>query len=152
MLTKPRYLCETYDKYHTLIPSSATDRIKVQQWVHAAEATFALHALAILYARRNIPADASAGVLEAAEAGMAANVRNDFAWLEKELGASTGRFLVGDRVTAADVMMQFSVAFILKRGLGVKEGEEGERVRKWMEACEGSEGYRRAVERTGHRL
>jgi glutathione S-transferase len=83
---------------------------------------------------------------------MAVNVRNDFAWLEQELAESKGGFLVGDRVTVADVMMLFSVQFILKRELGVKEGEIGEKTREWVKQCEGSEGYRRAVERSGYRL
>jgi glutathione S-transferase len=82
---------------------------------------------------------------------MSANVQNDMSWLETELSLSDGRFLCGDEVTAADIMMQFSVEFILARELGTK-GKEWPNVNKWMEACKGTEGYKRAVAKTGHKL
>ncbi|KAL5373349.1 hypothetical protein DPSP01_012791 [Paraphaeosphaeria sporulosa] len=80
------YLCSTYDAQHKFIPSSTTERIKVLQWLHAAEATFLLHALAITYVRWNIPSSAAEqGVLEQMEAGLAVNVQKDLDWLETEL-------------------------------------------------------------------
>lgn len=54
-------------------------------------------------------------------------------------------------VTAADIMMQFSADFILARELGTK-GKEYPAIRKWLEACKGTEGYQKAVEKTGHKL
>jgi glutathione S-transferase len=128
-------LCETYDKEGKMLPKNAKDRVKVLQWVHAAEATFALHALAILYARWNIPKDAPKGTVEAAEKGMSVNVQNDMAWLERELAQSSGKFLVGDQPTAADVMMQFSIDFIQARQLGT-QGKEWPNITKWKKACE----------------
>jgi glutathione S-transferase len=134
-----------------MLPHDAKERIKVRQWVHAAEATFALHALAILYARWNIPKDAPEGTVEAAEKGMSTNVQNDLSWLETELSLSSGQFLCGDHVTAADVMMQFSAEFIIARELGT-QGKEYSNINKWLEACKNTEGYKRAVEKTGHKL
>jgi glutathione S-transferase len=144
------YLCETYDKSHRLLPEDPAQRIKVRQWVHAAEATFALHAIAILYARWNIK-DAPEGTIEAAEKGMSVNVQNDMSWLETELSLSQGQFLCGESVTAADIMMQFSAEFIIARDLGTN-GKEWPNINKWLEACKGTEGYKRAVEKTGHKL
>lgn len=48
-----RYLLEQYDTNSKLLPpkSNPVDRYKAYEWVHAAEGTFMLHALAILYAR-----------------------------------------------------------------------------------------------------
>jgi glutathione S-transferase len=138
-----------YDTEHKLMPADPVQRVKVRTWIHAAEATFALHALAILYARWHIKDAPDA--LAAAEQAMAANVVNDFSWLETELSLSQGRFLCADHVTAADCMMQFSVRFALERELGTGE-REWPGIRRWLDACEGTEGYRRAVERTGHRL
>ncbi|KAF1913458.1 glutathione S-transferase [Ampelomyces quisqualis] len=132
------------------ISDEPAQRVKVRQWVHAAEATFALHALAILYARWNIK-DAPEGTVEAAEKTMSANVHNDMSWLETELSLSTGQFLCGEYVTAADIMMQFSADFIIARELGIK-GKEYPNTNKWLEACKNTDGYRRAVQRTGHRL
>lgn len=145
------YLCETYDKEGRLLPHDPAQRVKVRQWVHAAEATFALHALAILYARWNIPADAPKGTVEATEQGMAANVQNDLSWLETELSLAQGDFLCGEHVTAADVMMQFSAEFILARELGT-QGREYPNINKWLDACRNTDTYKRAVEKTGHKL
>jgi glutathione S-transferase len=144
------YLCETYDKAGKLLPTDPSQRVKVRQWIHASEATFALHALAILYARWNIK-DAPEGTIEAAEERMSVNVQNDMSWLETELSLSQGQFLCGDHVTAADIMMQFSAEFILARELGTG-GKEWPNVNKWLEACRKTEGYQRAIKKTGHKL
>ncbi|KAF2814917.1 thioredoxin-like protein [Mytilinidion resinicola] len=149
------YLCEKYDKENRLIPSSVNEpaRVKVQQWIHASEATFALHGIAVLYARWTLPeaVKADGRTLEAMEAQMAGNVQNDIDWLEAELKASKGRFLLGDEVTAADIMMHFSLSFILARQLGTK-GRSWPAVEKWLGDCEGTEGFRRAVGKTGHKM
>jgi glutathione S-transferase len=144
------YLCETYDKEGRLLPTDPAQRVKVRQWMHAAEATFALHALAILYARWHIK-DAPDGTIEAAEQSMSANVQNDMSWLETELSLSSGKFLCGDHVTAADIMMQFSAEFIIQRELGTL-GKEWPNINKWLERCRNTESYRKAVEKTGHKL
>lgn len=150
-LTHGSYLCETYDKTGKLLPQDPKERIKVRQWIHASEATFALHAISILYARWNIPKDVPEGTVEATEKGMSANVQNDLSWLETELSLSTGRFLCGDHVTAADIMMQFSADFILIRELGT-QGKEYPNINKWLEDCKNTDSYKRAIEKTGHKL
>jgi glutathione S-transferase len=144
------YLCETYDKSNRLLPTDPVQRNKVRQWVHAAEATFALHGLGILYARWHV-IDAPEGTVERAEERMSANVQNDLSWLESELSLSSGKFLCGDHVTAADVMMQFSADFILMRELGT-QGKEWPNINKWLDACKNTDSYKRAVEKTGHKL
>ena len=119
------------------------------RWLHASEATYALHALAILYTRwfgTDNPAAA-----EKIEEGMSVNVCKDMDFLEAELGKSKGKFLVGDSVTVADCMMLFSAQFILARQLGTK-GKKWERIEKWVADCENTESYRRAAEQTGHKL
>ncbi|KAF2034484.1 glutathione S-transferase [Setomelanomma holmii] len=133
-----------------LMPTDPAQRIKVRQWVHAAEATFALHALAILYARWHIK-DAPEGTIEEAEKSMSANVQNDLSWLETELSLSHGQFLCGDHVTAADIMMHFSAMFIFARELGT-QGKEYPNIKKWLKSCEDSPAYKRAVDKTGHKL
>jgi glutathione S-transferase len=122
----------------------------VRQWIHAAEATFVLHALAILYARWHIK-DAPEGTIEAAEERMSANVQNDMSWLETELSLSSGEFLCGDHLTAADIMMQFSAHIILGAKLGT-QGKEWPSVNKWLELCQNTDSYKRAVEKTGHKM
>lgn len=102
-----------------LIPKDVKQRVKVLQWIHAAEGTFMLHAIAITYARWNIPED-SPDILAQAEEGFSVNVQNDLDWLETELSLSSGPFLCGDKVTAADMMMQFSIDLILVTKLGTQ--------------------------------
>ena len=59
--------------------------------------------------------------------------------------------MCGIHVTAADVMMQFSVEFIIAIELGT-QGKEHPSILKWMEACRSTETYKRAVKKTGHKL
>lgn len=150
MLRLYSYLCETYDKEGKLLPTDPAQRVKVRQWVHASEATFALYALAILYTRWNVK-DVPEDALQAAEERMAVNVQNDMSWLETELSLSSGQFLCGNHVTAADVMMQFSAEFILVREFGTL-GKEWPNINKWLEACKKTDSYQRAVKKTGHQL
>ena len=147
-----RYLCEKYDKDHRLIPTESARRIKVLQWIHASEATFMLHSLAITYTRWNIPEHGKQnGDLEAMEKGLSVNVQNDLDWLETELSLSHSKFLCGDNVTAADTMMHFSADFIMRTKLGT-QGRTWPNIEKWLKACEETETYQRAVKKTGHRI
>lgn len=150
------YLCEQYDAAKRLIPDTNSQylRTKVLSFVHASEADLALHALAILYARWQFPEplkQSNPAALQEMEDNMSPNVQNDLDWLEGELSRSTGRFLVGDSITAADVMMHFSVQFIFARELGTK-GKQWPKIKDWLQRCEASESYRRAVEKSGHTL
>jgi glutathione S-transferase len=144
-----RYLCEKYDPSSKLLPKDSATRVQCLRWVHAAEATYALHALAILYTRW-FGADNPAAA-EKTEEGMSVNVCKDMDFLEKELGKSKGKFLIGDNVTVADCMMLFSAQFILARQLGTK-GKKWEKIEKWIANCEATESYKRALEKTGHKL
>jgi len=54
-------------------------------------------------------------------------------------------------LTAADMMMLFSVQFILARELGTK-GKSWKKVNEWVERCEATESYKKAVEKSGHTL
>ncbi|KAJ9614076.1 hypothetical protein H2200_002212 [Cladophialophora chaetospira] len=151
------YICETYDTSNHLIPKDPKTRAKVREWIAAAEGTFMLHALAILYARWRIPSAAKEHLPEM-ESSLSVNVHNDLNWLESELSSpspssSGGRtWLVGDDVTAADIMMGFNTEFIFTRKLGVEGGEEWPNVQKWLERVKGREAYKKSVERTGYSL
>jgi glutathione S-transferase len=84
----------------------------------AAEGTFMIHGLAVHYARWRMPEPAKSDgkTLAELEKGLAKNVQGDLDWLESELTEGDGdpkEFLVGDELTVADIMMHFSVQFIL---------------------------------------
>lgn len=144
-----RYLCEYYDSSDRLLPKDKATRAKVLRWVHAAEATYALHSLAILYTRWQGAFDEP--VASKIEEGMSVNVGKDFDFLEGELSKNGTKFLAGDHVTAADIMMQFSIDFILARNLGTK-GRKWENIERWLKDCKATETYKKAVEKTGHKL
>lgn len=115
--------------------------------MHAAEATWALHGIAILYARWN----QSGGDVEKTEEGMSKNIRNDMDFLENALKNSGGKWLLGNELTAADFMMHFSATFVLARELGVK-GKKYPETERWLKDCEATESYQKAVQKTGHKL
>lgn len=118
----------------------------------------------ILYARWRLPKPA-AEYLPEMEASLSPNVQNDLDWLEDELSTngsqgSSGaggeggekKFLVGDDLTAADIIMGFSIEFILSMKLGTKGGSGWPRVHKWLDRIRESPSYRKAVEKTGYSL
>jgi len=144
-----RYLEEKYDKPNKLLPSDPAKRVQALRWLHAAEGTYMLHAIGIIYVRW-FSGDNKAAADQIEEA-MSKNVQKDLDLLEEELGKSEGRFLLGDSVTVADCMMHFSLAFILARGLGTK-GKQWPKIEKWIEHCEATSTYKKAVQKTGYDL
>ncbi|KAH9862545.1 hypothetical protein IAQ61_009962 [Plenodomus lingam] len=140
------YLCEKYDKEHKLMPADIAERTQVRVWMSASEGTFLIHALAIMYGSGAAP-DAADKISK----GLSPQVHRDFDWLESELKKGGGKYLVGDHLTAADTMMGFSVAFILKMGLGTS-GKKWPAVEAWLANIESTEAYQRAVNKTGHTL
>jgi len=146
-----QFLCEKYDTDGRLLPRGDDERrARCLMWVHASEGAFLLHALSITYLNWFAPSDAEAFVRHTQE-GMGVNVQKDFDWLEAELGKSKGRFLLGDKVTAADIMVHFSVQFTLARGLGTK-GKSWPKVEQWLRDCESNGDYQNAVQKTGYTL
>lgn len=143
-----RYLSDKYDTQHRLLPPVGDPaRYKVLQWVHASEATYLLHGLAVLYAKWN----QKDGDVQETIAGLSKNVINDLNHLESELGKSKGKFLLGDNLTVADIMMHFSARFMLVRELGTM-GKTWPKIEEWLSACEATPSYKAAVEKTGHQL
>lgn len=111
-----------------------------------------MHGLPILYVRWFAPESAqSSGAVDDMVTKLSANVRKNLDWVEATLDASTGSFLVGNDVTAADVMVKFSVDFILARELG-SSGGKWPKIDAWLRRCEDTDAYKRAVERSGHTL
>jgi glutathione S-transferase len=113
-----------------------------------------LFGLSVLYARWSFPAtlkQSDPEALEQMEAGMSANVHKSFEWLENTLSRSTSGWLVGDKVTAADIMTHFSASFLLERQLGTK-GKKWPKVEEWVKRCEAKDSYQRAVKKSGYSL
>jgi len=95
------------------------------------------------------------------EKALSPNVRNDFAWLEQELsssssdnyGSSSGKdFLVGDHLTATDIIMGFSVEFIFTRKLGTESDGRWPRIQNWLNRIKEVPSYKKAAERTEYKL
>lgn len=83
------------------------------------------------------------------EQGLSPNIHNDLDWLEGELHGK--KYLVGDDVTAADIIMVFSIEFIFARKLGTTGGS-WPNVKRWLEAMQSREAYKKAAERSGYSL
>ncbi|EIW85732.1 glutathione S-transferase C-terminal-like protein [Coniophora puteana RWD-64-598 SS2] len=147
------YLCEKYDTTHRLYPAQQPLRSRAQIWLHAAEATFLLHSMAIFYARGNFPPalkETNPDALAQMVKGMSVNVQRDLDWLEAELAKSSGPFILGAQVTIADTMMEFSIDMIMLYRLGIDGGGPWPRIEAWLQACHASDTYKRAVEKTGY--
>lgn len=145
---RPRYICDTYDKGHRLLAATGDPkRYQVLQWVHASEGTFMSHAIAITYARWF----QKTGDVKQTEEGLSGNVVKDLDYLESELKKSSGMFLLGDALTAADIAMHFSITFILARELGT-QGKTWPRIEQWVKDCEAAGSYQKAVKKTGYDL
>ena len=78
------------------------------------------------------------------EKGLSPNIHNDLNWLESEVEGR--QCLVGNDVTAADILMGFSIEFIFARKLGT-EGGDWPNVKKWLEGLQQREAYTKAVGR-----
>lgn len=107
--------------------------------------------LAVLYARWQMPEADKKDFPPELEKKLSVNVQAGLEWLESELQAGNGKFLVGDHVTAADTMMVFSVQFILTRKLGTGD-RPWPAIEAWLQNIEGQAGYKKAVEKTGQSL
>lgn len=140
------YLCEHYDKSHRLLPADEAQRVKVREWIHAAEGTFVVHCIPTVYVRRIDPSAA-----EDLAPSLAGNVAKDLDWLEAELKRGNGMYLVGNHVTAADTMVAFSIQFIFRMKLGPQD-RKWEGIEAWLKNLEAGEVYQRAVAKTGHHL
>jgi glutathione S-transferase len=117
----------------------------------ASEGTFMIHGLAVLYARWQMPEAGKKDILPEMERKLSANVQADLDWLESELQAGNGKFLVGNHVTAADTMMGFSAQFILTRKLGTGD-RRWPSIEAWLQNLESQASYKNAAEKTGHSL
>jgi glutathione S-transferase len=85
------------------------------------------------------------------ENNLSVNVANDFGWLESELSNGNGQFLVGDSITAADIVMGFSIDFIFTRRLGTK-AENWPMTKKYLDGLLQRDSYKKAVQKTGFSL
>ena len=105
-----------------------------------------VHCLPTLYNRR-----IDAGMAEKLAPCLERNVIKDLDWLDGELKAGNGRYLVGDHVTAADTMVAFSIQFIFQMRLAPSR-TRWEAIEEWLRNVEAEEAYKRAVAKTGHSL
>ena len=105
-----------------------------------------VHCLPTVYNRR-----IDATMAEKLAPGQEKNVVKDLNWLEAELKAGNGRYLGGDKVTAADTMVAFSVQFIFAMRLA-RRNSGWAAIKDWLTNVEGENAYQCAVAKTGHHL
>ncbi|KAF5684311.1 GTT1-glutathione S-transferase [Fusarium circinatum] len=146
------YLIESYDSTSRLLPQEAHARASVREWIQASEGTFMMSAVPIIITRMGMPKEAAqyASGLEAAIAPM---VRGAMQWLETELesGPSKGQFIVGTDLTAADIMMGFSIECIFAMKLEA-ESQDWPLISKWLANMKERKAYKTAVKKTGYSM
>lgn len=154
------YLCETYpSKIPTepLIPpaSAVAARAKVREFMHLAEGSFISHAYPALITNR-LPSTLQASKdIDDFRAITMRKVYDDLDWLETHLAHTGTAFLVGHHLTAADIMMGFSIRLIMGRLVEPRElAEGGEKrqyhsIQKWLNELVGRKALRIALKKTG---
>ncbi|KAF2149968.1 glutathione S-transferase [Myriangium duriaei CBS 260.36] len=142
------YLEDKYDKKHKLLSADEADKYRTLRWVHASEATYMLHAIPVIYVTwfGGEHEEAKKSIIQ----GLSKNIVGDLTLLEDELNKSKGKFLLGDQLTIADITVHFSVQFMLARG--IDGGKKWPRLEQWLKDCESTEGYKKAVKKTGYDL
>lgn len=154
------YLCETYpckNASEPLIPpiSSAAARAKVREFVHLAEGTFMVHAYPAFVTKR-LPGNLMASKdIHDFRVITTRKVYQDLDWLEGYIAAAKTAYLVGDHLTAADIMMGFSILSILDRV--IKDGElaeDGEKkeypsIQRWVDGLVQRKAVKVAFKKTG---
>ena len=89
--------------------------------------------------------------MAATEEKIKANVQNDLNNLRTELSKRQGKFLFGDSLSAADIMMEFIVDFTLGRELGTKGGD-WKQVEQYKQDCQATSSWQKATKKTGYKL
>ena len=99
----------------------------------------------ITYSRWFMP-EAHQDALPELEKSLATNVKLDLQYIDDHLAQSASGFLEGNDLTLAEIMLAFSVQFVLVRGLGAKWAEPGyENIKAWIRRLQGREGWQRAT-------
>ncbi|CCT71989.1 related to GTT1-glutathione S-transferase [Fusarium fujikuroi IMI 58289] len=146
------YLIESYDSASRLLPQETYARASVREWIQASEGTFMMNAVPIIMARMGMPKEA-AQYVSGLEAAIAPRVHEAMQWFEAELesGPTKGQFIVGTGLTAADIMMGFSIECIFAMKLGT-ESQDWPLISKWLANIKERKAYRTAVEKTGYSM
>ena len=159
---------EPEDKDKFLGGGSPVAAAKVRQWTSFAEGSLLTHAIVslfhtgscqrsetvlilnhnaqpITYSRWFMPEE-HRDALPELEKRLANNVKLDLQYIDDHLAQSTSGFLEGQDLTLADIMLAFSVQFVLVRGLGAKWAEPGyENIKAWIRKLQGRDGWQRAT-------
>jgi len=115
-----------------------------------------------MYARARLPQDLPnrAEVWKEMNQSMSGNIDNALNWLNSELKKSHsngGKYLVGGRLTAADIGMLFGLQLIYDRKLGLEHLENSGNgkwpdIEKWMDYLQDEKSWKDCVAKTGFRM
>lgn len=145
------YLVERYDTDNRFGPRGEDERLRYRYWMHYAEGSaMPPLLLSLVFTRvRNAPLPFFArpiarGIADKVTASFVApQLRTHMDWMEAELGRHT--WFAGERFTAADIQMSYSVEAAARRG----DGRDRSHLRTFLERIHARPAYRRALERGG---
>lgn len=116
----------------------------------------------IMYARSRLPKDLPNRdqVWSQMNTVMSVNLHNALTNLDEHLGkvhASGNKFIVGHRLSAAEMAMLFSIQLIYNRELslqGLENGGKGrwKEIERWQEYCESEQSWKETTQKVGWRL
>jgi glutathione S-transferase len=146
-------LLTKFDHENKLLPKDPALQSKVREYMWASEGSFFMHALPIWKLRQYCEGSKKAtDILPEIEKKFSGPVQDDFNWLEHELAQGGGKYLVGDSLTAADTMMEFTIQFIIAFDLGLEKKRSWPHINRWLKNVENRTAYMQAVAKTGHQL
>lgn len=144
-----KYLIERYGPQSSLLgsPSNWQERGDIEAWISFSEGMM-VHTLAAVYPRWF--AEESAKKIEE---GLSKNVQNNLNRLEEALGEGGGEYLVGGRLTAADITCAFSAEYTFWMDTGItsmgKRKEDWPKTVSWLKGLSKLDSYQRVIAKGG---
>ncbi|KAJ1026952.1 hypothetical protein NDA16_002245 [Ustilago loliicola] len=146
-----KYIVERYgpQRGHTDLlgsPDTWQERGDIEAWISFSEGMM-VHTLAAIYPHWF----ADEATAKNIESKMSANIQNNLNALERALGEGKGDFMVGARLTAADIMCAFSAEYTFFMDTGItnegKKKQDWPKTVQWLKGLAKLESYQKVLKK-----